>query len=416
MDPKFKNNLKYYGIAIAVLVLLVTFARVIYSGWYNPLFQITMRGDGLTGIFGGIDGYFLPGPLRTINTKLIFGHPYISVLTFYSVFHPLCSTKYLGIALISAAHITTLGIILLAMRIFVLSWGKKLFLLLMLVAVFNWAPFYDGVLQGFPPEFMEVFFITLGFYLLLRSKPGLAGVAFGAAATLKVLPIIFLPYFIYKKQYRLVISAIATAFILTGIILWKENISWNLINSIIDSMGKNAAYERNIRDAGLSAFIYFVFYRAFSSIVLVSIHLAVCAFLAIFFVSIERLILSERNKYLFGFAAVSLGMFQIAPHCTEMYWYILLLPAVIFNIWILISYRDKLFGTIFVLSYICLHGFSLLNILFRIYSFITRSGIPYVEMYSFFNEHGGIFIGVWLLYFSTYGLTLKYLIPVKKIA
>ncbi len=415
MRFKFKNNLKYYGIAIAALVLLITFARIIYSGWYSPFFQITMRGDGITGIFGGIDGYFLPGPLRTINTKLIFGHPYLSVLTFYSVFHPLCSTKYLSIALISAAHITAICIILLSMRIFVLSRGKKLFLLLMIAAVFNWAPFYDGVLQGFPPEFVEALCITLGFYLLLRNKVILSGVAFGAAATLKILPVIFLPYFIYKKQYRLVISAVVTGLLLAGIILLKENVSWNLINSIIDSMGKNAAYQRNIRDAGLSAFIYFVFHRAFGPSLLMSIHLAVCALLALFFISIERLISSERNKYLFGFAAVSLAMFQVSPHCTEMYWYILLLPAVIFNIWMLISCRDKLFGVIFVLSYIFLHGFSLLNILFRTYSFITKSGIPYVEMHSFFNEHGGVFIGVWLLYFSTYGLALRHLIPVKKI-
>jgi energy-converting hydrogenase Eha subunit C len=373
-----------------------------------------MRGDGITGIFGGIDGYFLPGPLRTISTKIIFNHPYISVLTFYSIFHPLSSTKYLNIALISATHISAICTILLSMRIFVLSQGKKLFLFLMIVAVFNWASFYDGVLQGFPPEFIEVFCITFGFYLLLRGNVILAGLAFGAASTLKVLPVIFLPYFIYKKQYRLVLSAVMTGLLFTGIILWKENLNWNLVNSIIDSMGKNAAYEQNIRDAGLSAFIYFVFHRALNPFSLTSIHLVACALLALFFISIERLILSERNKYLFGLAAGSLAMFQISPHCTEMYWYILLLPAIIFNIWMLLIYRDKLFGVIFVLSHIFLHGFSLLNIIFRIFAFITKGSILYTDIFSFFNKHGGVFIGTWLLYFSTYGFALKYLIPIKK--
>jgi hypothetical protein len=395
-------------VPLSIAALLITVARIVYSGWYSPLVLIPMRGDGITGIFGGVDGYFLPGPLRTLAFSIL-NHPYISLVFYYSIFHPLCTTGYLGPVIIVAAHLTAIAIILLSLRIFSVPGKKIIFTLLLTVVIFNWAPFYDGVGQGFPAEFVEVLGITAGFWLLLAGHVILAGAIFGFASTLKVLPVIFLPYFIYKKQYRLVISAVITCIILSAIIIWKENLHWGLVNSIFEAMGKNAAYGHDTRDAGLNAFIHFVFHRSLKPFLLINIHYASCIFLALFFILVERQIVSERNKYLFGFAAVSMAMFQVSPHTTEMYWHIFLLPALIFNIWLLVSHRDRLFTIIFTLSYIFLHGFSLLNILFRIISRIENRML-WTDLYTLFNVHGGVFIGIWLLYFSTYGLALKYLV------
>jgi hypothetical protein len=398
-------------IAGLALALIAAFARFIYSGWYSPLFVLPMRGDGVRCIFSGVNGYFLPGILRS-QQGVYFNFPYISTMFFYSIFHPLCLTRFLNIALIAVTHISAISIIFLSMGMFEAPAKKKLFLLLMIVAVFNWAPFYDGVLQGFPPEFAEVLLITIGFSLLLAGYEAFAGIAFGFAGLLKILPVVFLAYFIYKKKYRLVIAALITCVIFSIIILCRENMSWNLLTSISGSMGgrETESYGYNNKDAGLSSFIYFVFHRCLRPPLLVNIHFAVCILLVLFFILVERRILSERDKYLFSFAAVSLAMFHVSPHCSEMYWYILILPAIIFNIWMLLTYRDKLFTGIFVMSYIFLHGFSLLNILFRAFKFVDKGS----DLYLSFNVHGGVFIGIWLLFFSTYGLVLKHLIPDKK--
>jgi len=401
------------GIILSISALAVTLARIVYSGWYSPFFVIPMRGDGIRTIFSGVDGYFLPGPLRTLDGSIL-NFPYLSCVFYYSVFHPLCTTKFLGFVLIAAIHLSMICIILLSLRMFDLSAHKKVFVILLIVAIFNWAPFYDGVLQGFPPDFLEALGIIFGFYLFLAGSPITAGIVFGLTATIKVLPVIFLIYFAYKKQFRLVVTAFITCLILSAIILWKENLNLNLLNSIIASMGHNAAYGHDMRDPGLNAFIYFVFNRSLGPNVLIKMHYFSCLFLALFFIAIERKVNLRKNKYLFGLAAVSLAMFQFSPHVTEMYWYILLLPAVIFNIWMLIRYRDKLLAIAFILSYIFMHGFSLLNIFFRIISRMLNNSIAPVDLYYYFNEHGGVFIGVWLLYFSTYGLALKYLIGKSK--
>ncbi|MBN2452726.1 MAG: DUF2029 domain-containing protein [Candidatus Omnitrophica bacterium] len=327
-------------------------------------------------------------------------------------------TNFLGFTLIIFTYISVICIILLSLGMFDLYDRRGLFATLLIVVIFNWAPFYDGVLQGFPAEFIEILGIVFGFYLFLKGKPISAGIVLGFVSTIKVLPVIFLFYFAYKKQFKLVMAAIITGLILSAVILWRENLNPELLNSIITSIGRNAAYGHDTRDAGLNAFIHFVFHRSFGADVLIKIHYAACLFLALFFMAIELRINTKKNRYLFGLAAVSLAMFHVSPHTTEMYWYILLLPAIIFNIWMLMIYRDKIFGVTFIFSYVFMHGFSLLSIFFRIFRLVSHffnDHIAYADMYLNFNKHGGIFIGVWLLYFSTYGLALKYLVRNKRV-
>jgi hypothetical protein len=403
------------GLFLSISVLTATLVRILYSGWFSPFFVYPMRGDGVRSIFSGIDGYFLPGPMRLLTVTHMPNNPYISTTFYYSIFHPLCMTRFLGVALSAAAHISVICIILLSLRMFNLSAHKKVFALLLIITVFNWAPFYEGVLQGFPPEFLEVLGIIFGFYLFLKGRLIPAGIVFGLTATIKVLPVIFIVYFLYKKQFRLVVTAVITCLILSAIIIWKENINLISLNYIISFVSHNAAYGRGTRDFGLNAFIDFVFHNSLGPDLLSKIHCAALFLLALYFMAIERLINLQKNKYLFGLAAISLAMFQFSPHISEMYCYILLLPALFFNIWMLIIYRDKLFGVTFILSYIFMHGFSLLNIFFRILTHLFNSRVFYGDIYELFNVHGGIFIGAWLLYFSTYGLALKYLVGKKKI-
>jgi hypothetical protein len=409
-------NLKStFKVFLTISLLAATCARIAYSGWLSPLFMFSMRGDGVRGIFSGVDGYFLPGPLRA-STLMILNHPYPSVTFYYSIFHPVCMTGFLDVLLSAAAHISMILIILISLSMFDLPRRKIAFAIMMFIAIFNWAPFYDGVLQGFPPEFIEALGIFLGFYLFLRGRPISAGVVYGLTSTIKVLPVVFIIYFAYKKQFRLVITAMVTCLILSAAILFKENFNPNLLSSIMDSMGRGSTYGHSARDPGLSAFTDFIFNRSLGSNVLAGIHYAACFMLTLFFIAVERGIAIEKDRYLFGLAVISLAIFQASPRISEMYWYILLLPTLIFNIWMLIRYRDKLLGATFLCSYIFMHGFSLLNIIFKTIRHFINGGAAGIDPYLYFNEHGGIFIGVWLLFFSTYGFALKYLIPGEKAA
>lgn len=405
---KTKENITTNIFSMAML--LATFVRVIYSGWLMPLILFPMRGDGIRGIFSGVNGYFLPNQLRLIdNTMMILNHPYVSVTFYYSIFHPICATGFLGVALILATHISMICIILLSLGIFNVVEYRNAFLLLMIIVIFNWAPFYDGVIQGFPPEFLEVLSVVLGFYLFMNKRPALSGIALGLASTVKVMPFIFVVYFIYKKKYKVVIAALATCIILGLAILWRENFSLNLMNPIINAMGNNNAFARNTNDSGLGAFIYFVFHLSLSPQILIRLHYVTYVLLALFFVTVERSIYTEKNKYLFCLAAMSLMIFHISPHVAEIYWYILIVPTLIFNIWLLVKYRDRFFILIFTLSYLFMHGFSLLNIVFKFLRHFLAVNSIYIDPYAYFNEHGGNFIGIWLIYFSTYGMALKYL-------
>lgn len=391
-------------ILASIFFLAVTFARIVYSGWLSPLFFFPMRGDGIRSIFSGVNGYFLPGPWRTL-AEPILNHPCLSLTFYYSIFHTLCMSKLLGVVLSVTAHMSAVFMILFSLVMFDPPKDKKMFALLLIIFIFNWAPFYDGVSQGFPAEFIEVFGIIFSFFFLLKGNPISAGIMLGLASTVKVLPVIFIAYFIYKKEFRLVIATIFTCLSLSAVILWRENFNPNLFSLMAEVIGSRIVYGHNARDPGLSAFIDFVFRRSLPPNMLVMVHYIAFVVLVFFFLMVECRIKSKRDRYLFGLAGVSLAMFQVSSRITEMYAYVLLLPALIFDIWILARYRDKLFGVFFTVAYIFMHGFSLFNILFRL-----KNGV-----FLFFNEHGGVFIGAWLLYFSTYGMVLKYLTDAKRI-
>ncbi len=53
--------------------------------------------------------------------------------------------------------------------------------------------------------------VILGYYLFIKGRPLLAGIAFGILIPLKYYPVIFLPYFVIKKEWRVVLGAAGTA-------------------------------------------------------------------------------------------------------------------------------------------------------------------------------------------------------------
>jgi len=52
--------------------------------------------------------------------------------------------------------------------------------------------------------------VVLGYYFLRHDRPVLAGISFGILTPVKYFPIVFLLYFVFKREWRLIISAAAT--------------------------------------------------------------------------------------------------------------------------------------------------------------------------------------------------------------
>ncbi len=53
--------------------------------------------------------------------------------------------------------------------------------------------------------------VILGYYLFIKGRPLLAGIAFGILIPVKYYPVIFLPYFLVKKEWRVVLGAAGSA-------------------------------------------------------------------------------------------------------------------------------------------------------------------------------------------------------------
>ena len=69
--------------------------------------------------------------------------------------------------------------------------------------------FFFSLMSRVQSDSLVLFFISLSIYLLHRRKDTLSGFALGTAIMIKLTPLIFIPYFIYRKFYKMAASSIA---------------------------------------------------------------------------------------------------------------------------------------------------------------------------------------------------------------
>jgi Glycosyltransferase family 87 len=100
------------------------------------------------------------------------------------------------------------------------------------MAALLWVAFYPSfqTLRQNNIEITELFFLALMLWALGRGRRGLAGVALGLAGATKVLPLLLVPYFLWRRKWKVVGAAISTAFsALVFIVLLKHetlSIAW----------------------------------------------------------------------------------------------------------------------------------------------------------------------------------------------
>jgi uncharacterized membrane protein len=100
-------------------------------------------------------------------------------------------------------------ILVLACSVFHSGRSKWLWRSVVGLAILNYGPLYEALTQR-TIEIFELLLIFAAFALFSRGCAGNAGVAIGLAAMSKFLPLIFLPYFLLKRQMRALRTSVIT--------------------------------------------------------------------------------------------------------------------------------------------------------------------------------------------------------------
>jgi hypothetical protein len=110
------------------------------------------------------------------------------------------------IAWLIATYAFVAGILVLACFVFHSGRAKWLWRSVVRVAILNYGPLYEALTQ----RNIEIFELLLIFAAFALFSRGRAGGAIGFAAMTKFLPLIFVPYFLLKRQLRALTGAVIT--------------------------------------------------------------------------------------------------------------------------------------------------------------------------------------------------------------
>jgi len=99
------------------------------------------------------------------------------------------------------------GILILACSVFQSGRSKWLWRSAAAIVILNYGPLFEALTQR-TIEIFELLLIFSAFALFLRGREAASGAAIGFAAMAKFLPLIFLPYFVLKRQMRALFAAV----------------------------------------------------------------------------------------------------------------------------------------------------------------------------------------------------------------
>jgi hypothetical protein len=108
---------------------------------------------------------------------------------------------------------------------------------LLLVLAFLFPPALFTLYKG-QANMVILLLLAVTFWLYLRERQAPAGVSIGVASMIKVIPILLLPYFLWRRKYLLFLTAVATIFVigLLGLIVvgWAPHRTylWSVVPSL----------------------------------------------------------------------------------------------------------------------------------------------------------------------------------------
>src|SRR4051794_33113805 len=128
------------------------------------------------------------------------------------------------VAWLIANYVFLAGILILAWSVFRSDRSTWFWRSVVTIAVLNYGPLFEALTQR-TIEIFELLLIFLAFALFSRGRAAGGGTAIGLAAMTKFLPLIFVPYFLVKRQacaLRTAVSTIALIAIATEVVLgWR---------------------------------------------------------------------------------------------------------------------------------------------------------------------------------------------------
>jgi hypothetical protein len=122
------------------------------------------------------------------------------------------------------------GIVVLACSVFESGRSKWLWRSVVAVAILNYGPLFEALTQR-TIEIFELLLIFAAFALSLRDRAAAAGVAIGFAAMTKFLPLIFLPYFLVKRQVRALRTSLITIAVIA--IATEAVLGWRYSGTVV---------------------------------------------------------------------------------------------------------------------------------------------------------------------------------------
>jgi len=131
-------------------------------------------------------------------------------------------TAYMAWLIVNYAFLA--GILLFACSVFHSGRAKWLWRSIVVIATLNYGPLFEALTQH-TIEIFELLLLFAAFALFLRGRDAASGAAVGFAAMAKFLPLIFLPYFLLKRQMRAlraaVVSIAAIAIATQAVLDWR---------------------------------------------------------------------------------------------------------------------------------------------------------------------------------------------------
>lgn len=219
-------------------------------------------------------------------------------------------------------------------------------------AWFNFFPLYEALTTG-AIEIFEIFLITLAITYFRKGKSAAGGVLIGLATMTKYLPLIFLAYLVFKRQWKAAISAtlvVLTLFALTHFTLgWENNHNFFSSSSVNDIRTKHDSQSiASIihRWAGGVRLGVPLNYEQAIDIILTPEARAVAkkvsrftVLLVILFYAFIFLLKRKSNQTVLELGMLSILMLEIINYNHVYYYFILLIPFSIAFQYLLASYK-----------------------------------------------------------------------------
>jgi hypothetical protein len=142
------------------------------------------------------------------------------------------------------------GILVLACCVFHSGRATWLWRSTVCVAILNYGPLYEALTQR-NIEIFELLLIFAAFALFSRGRSAGAGAAIGSAAMSKFLPLIFVPYFLLKRQLRALTGAVITIAVIA--IATEAVLGWRYSGTVVQLQRGGLIY--SVTDQSLAGMI-----------------------------------------------------------------------------------------------------------------------------------------------------------------